>query len=107
MDQKVEKIKMSKYRPTMNFSKAKLLLGINPALHLSQLNHEDVHSKFINKCLLVNEDQVVDSRTIHEAYQFLSRNIKSRKNRRSRESLEVKLTEKSTIRKSNSFSEAY
>ena len=66
-------LKMSQFRPKMDFNKVRntlksvnsdnvnvspspqacSILGIHPALKVSQLDSEDVNRKFINKCEMV------------------------------------------------------
>ena len=46
--------KMARFRPPMDFMKAKLTLGINPAMELSSLEMEEIHKRFVIKNTMVS-----------------------------------------------------
>ena len=50
-----KKLKMSRFRPHMDFMKAKLLLGLNPALELREIEMDDVHKIFVTKNMMVRK----------------------------------------------------
>ena len=50
-----KKWKMAKYRPPMDFARAKLVLGINPALELPTLELEEIHKRFVLKNAMVRK----------------------------------------------------
>ena len=45
--------KMARYRPPMDFLRAKLLLGVPPAVELSKLEVEEIHKRFVIKNTMV------------------------------------------------------
>ena len=48
-----KKWKMSRFRPPMDLMRAKLQLGINPALELREISMEEVHKRFVTKNTMV------------------------------------------------------
>ena len=55
-----KKWKTARFRPPMDFMKAKLTLGINPAKELNNVDMEEIHKRFVTKSTLVSSDKIKD-----------------------------------------------
>ena len=52
-----KKWKMDRCRPPMDFMKAKLTLGINPAKESCNIDMEEIHKRFVTKSTMVSSDK--------------------------------------------------